>query len=68
MYTQSHRLHLKLEENARSATVMLQHARVMRDTILVSVQWRRARGDVGRGDYVEEVLVCYECCVGMVRG
>ena len=47
---------------------MLQHARVMCDTILVSVQWRRARGDVGRGDYVEEVLVCYECWIGMVRG
>jgi hypothetical protein len=52
MYTQPHGLQIELEENPRGASVMLEHASVMSDAVLVRVERGRARSDVGRWDYV----------------
>lgn len=72
MYTQPHRVQIKLEENSRSTRPMAEYASVVRDAVLVRVKWGGARGDVGCWYYVQEVLVCYEWIlgdfVGVVKG
>ena len=57
MNRQAHRFHVKLKEDAWDAPVMFQHARIVRDAVLVSLQWARAWCNVGCWDDVEEVLI-----------
>ena len=63
MNRQAHRFHVKLKEDAWDAPVMFQHARIVRDAVLVSLQWARAWCNVGCWDDVEEVLIRYESCM-----
>ena len=45
-YRQAHRVKIELEENARNATAMLEHARVVGDTVLVRMEWIRTWSNV----------------------
>ena len=50
--SQLQRLEIKLEEDSWHASVMLQDARVVRHTVLVGIQWLRARGNVRSRDHM----------------
>jgi hypothetical protein len=61
MYTQSHGLQIKFEENTRDASIMIEQASIVSDAILVCMERGGARCDIGAWNDVEEVLVCHEC-------
>lgn len=48
MDLQAERLQIELEEDSWSASVTVQFARIVGDTVLMSVQWRGTRSNVRR--------------------
>lgn len=62
MDRQAQRFHVELEENAGGTAIMLKHARVVRNTVLVCAERRGARRNVSRRDDMEEVLVGDKSC------
>ena len=59
---EAERVELEFEEDAWCALIVLHDAGVVRDAVLVRVQWCRAGCDVGGWHDVQEVLVGNKIC------
>ena len=57
MQSYGHRIQVEFEEDSRSAFVMFDFAGVMGYAVLMGMEWRGTRCNVGRWDNVQEVLV-----------
>ena len=65
MYRESHWVKVEFEEDPRCSFAMFQYSRVMGHAILICLYGVASRGDIGRWDDVEEVLVCDEGYTGV---
>ena len=63
MYRETHGFHVKLKEDSGHASVVFQFTCVMRDTVLVRLQWARSWRNVCCRDDIEEVRVRDECYI-----